>query len=183
MDVILVPKLKHKVILFVAVDNHKVRGVLLLTLISGLLPLGLVIIVVFLSIITINDVLMFCVMRSYPVTRSPEVLPSIVTPGRSAQRPLAHKAGGGRAVLAVKVNQLRVGLQGSTSARGVGGGVVSSPLSDKINIIFGFWLIHYIRDRCVHLMSIKPVPFSSICIDKTQPKGWIVAILPNSIQN
>ena len=59
MDVILVPKLKHKVILFVAVHNHKVRGVLLLALISGLLPLGLVIIVIFLSIITINEVLMF----------------------------------------------------------------------------------------------------------------------------
>ena len=53
VDVILVPKLKDKVILFVAVDNHKVRGVLLLALISGLLPLGAVVIVVFLSVISI----------------------------------------------------------------------------------------------------------------------------------
>ena len=56
VDVILVPKLKHKVILFITVDSHKVCGVLLLALIPGLLPLSLVRIVVFLSIISINDV-------------------------------------------------------------------------------------------------------------------------------
>lgn len=57
VDVIFVPKLKHKVVLFVAVDNHKVGGVLLLALISGLLPLGLVVLVVFLSIMLLNNIL------------------------------------------------------------------------------------------------------------------------------
>lgn len=56
MDVILVPKLKHKVILFVAVDSHKVCGVLLLALIPGLLPLSLVRVVIFLGITSINEV-------------------------------------------------------------------------------------------------------------------------------
>ena len=54
MDVIFVPKLKHKVILFVTVDNYNVRGVLLLALLSSLLPLGLVVLVVFLGIILIK---------------------------------------------------------------------------------------------------------------------------------
>ena len=56
MDVILVPKLKHKVILFITVDSDKVCGVLLLALIPGLLPLSLVRIVIFLSILSINEV-------------------------------------------------------------------------------------------------------------------------------
>ena len=55
MDVILVPKLKHVVILLVAVDSHKVCGMLLLTFLSGLLPLGLIAIVVFLDRILINQ--------------------------------------------------------------------------------------------------------------------------------
>ena len=53
MDVILVPKLKHVVILLVAVDSHKVCGMLLLTFLPGLLPLGLIAIVVFLDRILI----------------------------------------------------------------------------------------------------------------------------------
>ena len=56
MDLILLPKLKHKVILFVTVDSHEVCGVLLLALIPGLLPLSLVRVVIFLSIISINEV-------------------------------------------------------------------------------------------------------------------------------
>ena len=56
MDVILVPKLKHEVILFVAVDSNKVCGVLLLALIPGLLPLSLVRVVIFLGITSINEV-------------------------------------------------------------------------------------------------------------------------------
>ena len=120
----------------------------------------------------------------YLVARSPEVLPAIVTPGWSAQGPLTHEAGGGLAVLAVQVNQPRIRLQSSASARGVGGGVVSSPGSGKTSLLY-YWLcvkviFNGIRDGYVHFMSIKPVPFSSVCIDKTQPKGWIVAIFPNS---
>ena len=48
MDVVLLGKLKHVVVLLVAVDHHEVRGVLLLALVPGLLPLCLVIIMVFL---------------------------------------------------------------------------------------------------------------------------------------
>ena len=56
VDVILVPKLKHEVILFVAVDSNKVCCVLLLALIPGLLPLSLVRVVIFLGITSINEV-------------------------------------------------------------------------------------------------------------------------------
>ena len=56
VDLILLPKLKHKVILFVTVDSHEVCGVLLLALIPGLLPLSLVRVVIFLGITSINEV-------------------------------------------------------------------------------------------------------------------------------
>ena len=55
MDVILVPELKYVVILLVAVDSHKVCGMLLLTFLPGLLPLGLIAIMVFLDTISINQ--------------------------------------------------------------------------------------------------------------------------------
>ena len=55
MDVILVPELKHVVILLVAVDSHKVCGMLLLAFLPGLLPLGLIAIVVFLDITSIKS--------------------------------------------------------------------------------------------------------------------------------
>ena len=79
----------------------------------------------------------------YLVARSPEVLPAIVTPGRSAQRPLAHEAGGGLAVLAVQVYQPRIGLQSSAPARGVGGGVVSSPGSGKTSLLLTLRQNHF----------------------------------------
>ena len=135
MDVILVPELKHVVILLVAVDSHKVCGMLLLAFLPCLLPLGLIAIMVFLDIISINQALKLCIYIFYLVTRSSEVLPALVTPGRPPQRPLAHEAGGGLAILAVQVNQPRIRLQSSAPASGVGRGIVSSPGSDRMSLM------------------------------------------------
>ena len=95
----------------------------------------------------------------YLVARSPEVLPAIVTPGWSAQGPLTHEAGGGLAVLAVQVNQPRIGLQSSASARGIGGGVVSNPGSGKTSLLLALrqsnFQLHtwWIRPLHVHQAS------------------------------
>ena len=65
MDVVLLGKLEHVVVLLVAVDHHEVRGVLLLALVPSLLPLCLVIVMVFLRRIlfmTFRTNLAWCIL-------------------------------------------------------------------------------------------------------------------------